>query len=660
MSAKKKLKKTPDIADTEDHMASGKKTGRGYLSAPGIVDLLVDYTVVDGLAIHDGCIELGPVKEVEQEAARIRAKLQDQKTVDAAGDDASDDPAQRGIGHGTDSAFLWTNGIVYYTIAADVPNQGRVADAITHIEENTAISFVQRTNQANYCEIISNGNNSWSSSAVGMRGGKQLIRYADGHSWQILVHEFLHMLGVYHEQSRSDRDDFVEIKWDNIQDDAVGNFQKKPGTTDYYDYDYGSIMHYRSTSFAKDPSKPTIVPKQPGAVIGQRQSMSFGDRQTIAKMYQRFEKRGYAGVWRAGSGRYALWVNADWDSFRQKWQLWSSQGLRLHDIHVRHAGGRNRYSGVFLPGSGRYGLWASVPWASFRSKWQQWSSEGLRLVDIHVHRVGNENRYSGVFLPGSGSHGLWANTSWASFRSKWQQWSGQGLRLVDIHVHRVGNQTRYTGVFLPGSGRHGLWANVPWSSFVAKWRELSGQGLRLVDLNMHRAGGNLRYSGAFLPGNDRHYLWANVTYEGFRAKWQELAGQGLRLIDFEIALPSHGVADVADQSLAGAELGAEDEEQIEPFGGLFEGDSPMVARLGDEMMMPEEDHGGLGGGDAAYARGQEDIEDQGGAFFYTMEDKTADTEMAGADGGLLISEDAAAAVPMDGNGHGGADLEGFS
>jgi hypothetical protein len=77
-----------------------------------------------------------------------------------------------------------------------------------------------------------------------MRGGRQVLRYEDSHSWPILVHEFLHALGVYHEQSRSDRDNFVEIRWNNIQDDAIGNFQKKPASVDYFDYDYGSLMHY--------------------------------------------------------------------------------------------------------------------------------------------------------------------------------------------------------------------------------------------------------------------------------------------------------------------------------------------------------------------------------------------------------------------------------
>ena len=622
----------------DEHMAASQETGKGYLTGPGLHEFPVDYVVVDGLAIHDGCIELGTVEEVEAEAAQIRAAHLSHKTTEAGGssDDLIEPDVQMGVGLPPTSSFLWTNGIVPYTIANDVPDQGRVSDAIRHIEEMTAIRFVRRTasnarQHPNYIEIISNGNEGWSSSAIGMRGGRQVIRFSDRHSWQILVHEFQHAFGQFHEQSRSDRDEFVEIRWDNIQDDAIGNFQKKPDSVDYFDYDYNSIMHYGPRSFAKDSSKPTIVPLKPGVTIGQRNGMSYGDRQTIAKMYERFFARGYAGVWRAGTGRYGLWVNAEWASFRSKWEEWSNQGLRLHDMNVRQVGGRTLFSGVFLPGTGRYGLWANVDWNSFRSKWQEWSNDGLRLVSLNTHRSGNQTRYSGVFLPGTGRYGLWANVDWNSFRAKWQEWSNDGLRLVSLDVQQVGTETRYSGAFLPGTGRYGLWANATWDSFVAKWREWSGQGLRLVSLSMHQVGNSLRYSGVFLPGNDSHYLWANVTYEGFRAKWQELAEQGLRLINFEIANVSVGATDAADADPS-ANLGEAEmfdlRGELKEFGGIF-GEEVSTQPI-DPGFIPEEGGGGIGTDNGASPEevNLPNVEDNGGAFFPPSEAESDNEQQA--------------------------------
>jgi len=586
----------PSGAHADGHMAHGGDRGRGYLSGPGFIDRPVEYAVVNGVCIHAGCIDMGSVDDVRAHAVEVEREKSARQALGEAG--ARDGEIElRGVGLSASSEYLWPNGIVYFTINANVPNQARVQDAIDHIQANSAIRFVRRTTQANYCEIVSNGDEGWSSSAIGMRGGKQLVRYADGHSWQILVHEFYHALGVYHEQSRSDRDSFVEIKWDNIQDDAVGNFQTVPSSVDYGEYDYGSIMHYPRTSFAKDSSKPTIVPKKSGVTIGQRTGLSFGDRHTIAKIYDRYFPKGYTAVFRAGTGRHGLWVNASWDSFKAKWQEWSEQGLRLHNIHVRRSGSKTLYSGVFLPGTGAYGLWADVSWTSFKAKWQEWSGQGLRLVDLNVHRVGNEDRYTGVFLPGSGGYALWANATWDSFENKWEELSGQGLRLVNVHVHQVGDQTRYSGVFLPGSGGHALWANASWSSFTNKWQELSAAGLRLVDIGVHYVSGSPRYTGTFLAGTGGYALWGNVSYDSFVAKWEELSSQGLRLIDLEVAPAPSGLSDVADQSLRDAEGADLAGATPEPFGGLF-GDEPLAPEAKGSVV----DHGGVGG-DAEEAAG---------------------------------------------------------
>ncbi|NUT93186.1 MAG: hypothetical protein HOY78_14300 [Saccharothrix sp.] len=548
-----------DIVTSGD-MAASREVRTGFLSGPGFVDKPVRYSVVDGIALYQGCIDMGPVEEVEVAAARLRP---------GEPADVGQPPSELlGIGLPSDSDMLWPNGVVPFVIDAGLPNQARVTQAIAHIHDNTGIRFVARGSQANYVRFVRNPNQTWSSSPIGMRGGEQLIRLSDGATMGTTVHECLHSLGILHEQSRCDRDQFVTINYANVQDGFESNFDRFcDGFTDYFDYDYDSIMHYGPTAFGINGAT-TIVPKRAGVTIGQRNGLSFGDRVTIAHMYARFTGRGHTGVFRAGSGKHALWVNANWDSFKAKWQEWAAEGLRLIDINVRRVGNELRYSGVWTAGTGGYALWANASWDSFKAKWQEWAGQGLRLVDLHVLRVGNEDRYSGVWRAGTGGYALWVNASWDSFKAKWQEWAGQGLRLVDINVHEVGGQARYSGVWLAGSGGYGLWANASWDSFKAKWQEWAGQGLRLVDLNVHQTGGDNRYSGVWLAGTDAYYLWANVPWESFRARWQQQSANGLRLIDYEFTEPAS--ADSLDFTGSPEEAAAPLPSGV---GGLYDGET---------------------------------------------------------------------------------------
>jgi len=59
----------------------------------------------------------------------------------------------------------------------------------------------------------------------------------------IPVHEILHALGMWHEQMRSDRDDWIKINWNNIHSRYRSQFTKL-NTLNLVQYNYGSVMHY--------------------------------------------------------------------------------------------------------------------------------------------------------------------------------------------------------------------------------------------------------------------------------------------------------------------------------------------------------------------------------------------------------------------------------
>ena len=118
-----------------------------------------------------------------------------------------------------------------------------------------------------------------------MQGGQQTISLGAGCSTGNAIHEIGHTVGLWHEQSREDRDLFVAINWQNIQTGMSAQFnQHITDGDDLGGYDYGSIMHYPRTAFSSN-GQETITPTDPNAQIGQRNGLSAGDIAAVAAMY---------------------------------------------------------------------------------------------------------------------------------------------------------------------------------------------------------------------------------------------------------------------------------------------------------------------------------------------------------------------------------------
>ncbi|XP_063298115.1 hatching enzyme 1.2-like isoform X2 [Pelobates fuscus] len=158
--------------------------------------------------------------------------------------------------------------------------------AISQFELLTCVKFVERTTETDYLSIES-GIGCWSN--YGRIGGKQTVSLnKDGClASGAIQHEMMHALGFYHEQSRSDRDIYVDIIWKNIDPDKKGNFNWQRTNNLGFPYDYGSVMHYPRNAFSISAGGNTIIPKpDPNVNIGQTYGMSHLDLKKLNTAYK--------------------------------------------------------------------------------------------------------------------------------------------------------------------------------------------------------------------------------------------------------------------------------------------------------------------------------------------------------------------------------------
>ncbi|TDH16472.1 hypothetical protein EPR50_G00019810 [Perca flavescens] len=185
--------------------------------------------------------------------------------------------------------YRWPTTIPYYLEdSLEMNAKGVILKAFDQYRLKTCIDFTPWKGEKNYISVYKG---SGCSSSVGnQRVGKQ--RLSIGKNCDCLgtvEHEFLHALGFWHEQSRADRDDYVNIMWDRIEPGKENNFKKhdeKVSSALGVAYDYGSVMHYTKTSFSIG-SEPTIVTKIPHFmdVIGQRMGFSASDLTKLNRLY---------------------------------------------------------------------------------------------------------------------------------------------------------------------------------------------------------------------------------------------------------------------------------------------------------------------------------------------------------------------------------------
>ncbi len=187
--------------------------------------------------------------------------------------------------------FRWPEATVPFQFSPNLPpkNQLAILDAMQNWEKVTKVRFVElsQSNADKYSDylLFTPTDNLKCSSFVGRQGGPQIILLGPNCATMNVAHELGHALGLWHEQSRKDRDQYIKILWENIDEDYRYNFNQHINDgEDFGNYDYQSIMHYTAYAFSKN-GQPTIIPIEEGMMIGQRKQLSAKDIAAVNAMY---------------------------------------------------------------------------------------------------------------------------------------------------------------------------------------------------------------------------------------------------------------------------------------------------------------------------------------------------------------------------------------
>jgi hypothetical protein len=233
---------------------------------------LVNYAIVDGRPVLEGDILL-----------------------DHVGDPATRSRQPNGVGTALSSS-LWPKVAGVYTVPYVITagTAANINKAVTQFNATFKglIQFVPHKAQADYVDfnLTDPAGGSCYSYIGDIHSGAQGINGAANCSVPALLHEMGHAVGLYHEQSRMDRDSFVNVYPDNLIAGQQSQYvQPTADAQDVGSYDFASIMMYYPYAFSSTgkltmESKPAGIEFGLGAIdVGP--GYSAGDIDIIRRLY---------------------------------------------------------------------------------------------------------------------------------------------------------------------------------------------------------------------------------------------------------------------------------------------------------------------------------------------------------------------------------------
>uniref|UniRef100_A0A7I4YH77 Zinc metalloproteinase n=1 Tax=Haemonchus contortus TaxID=6289 RepID=A0A7I4YH77_HAECO len=169
------------------------------------------------------------------------------------------------------SSVRWVENRVFYYFDSSIEEDAQkiVEKVLGYISARTCIDFYEDPSATNRIRVTK-GN--VCSSSRGMQKSEQKLSLNETcYNIGGVAHQFMHALGIWHMQTRDDRDRHVRVDLSSKAQSRAGQNYRKLDRTEvinYTPYDYGSVMHYKANSFAESGNSLVPIRKRYLRTIG--------------------------------------------------------------------------------------------------------------------------------------------------------------------------------------------------------------------------------------------------------------------------------------------------------------------------------------------------------------------------------------------------------
>jgi hypothetical protein len=188
------------------------------------------------------------------------------------------------------STRFWPGNTIPYSLThANAATRALFRQAIHEIHTKTRVRFVPRRHQRDYIKVETVPDLRCRA-MTGYTGGAQLFQISSDPvcaTKSAILHELAHALGFVHEHNRPDRDQYIEVRWQNVQEHGSEDLAIEHTSLARGPYDYDSVTHYPAYVLSQN-GRPTLWPRDPAispARLGNRPALSDGDVRMINLAY---------------------------------------------------------------------------------------------------------------------------------------------------------------------------------------------------------------------------------------------------------------------------------------------------------------------------------------------------------------------------------------